>query len=975
MKKNIQNRLYKKNINFICILIVFGFFFSACSSGSSSSSAGFKDLSYNNAIKQSGYSYLLGVTSTFQDPNFQKEYESNNKVFKEFFKAIPGNISAYPTFDNGTFFSYSWPKYDVYKYVLAVETQNLLIHLYDAQLDDKGIHGYAQILVNIDEKSFKKRKQKKPYLILSFTDFYILNDGSLESGWSDDTEVNLYNATNQSLVKLNKVTLQKENDKYLIVALEPCFNNFNLGKAVISTDAKVISYTQEQEIETSEKHCTLKFDYSNWDGKNIYMEFSSVYIPAFKTTFDRENFDISLNKSDILIKPKNKKDKVNMFDYPFTIDYLTIDQSNLNKVAIKNAVIYYADLSLQLGDLDIQLQTGNRWNTKKEVASMENPVIIDNCKINIKILDDNDILYKYEFLGSEGLILSFESSFPNQQSNRLKYEVIVGKKDLYGTERYSGKSFTFDKTVLEGTLRSIDTNGEVRLNYANLIFPKNSILDGHNLSEYYNIQKDGTIAFNDDAYIYNPSLFDLAYLPINSEYFTKDGLVLSVGISWYPNMELYGLLPNAPVEKMYVGFDGLIKEFKLKEYEEYHGTTLASGWNISNKKYSFQINQTKDNDGNLSPMEILLCFDDCKLWPPKGKMQDIIPVQNLKYRLKGSSMGFVFDDVILPEGVEIDFAKVFAKKQYNPEDTVRLSAMEVAEVNNILDQECVNLQREKAFRLYEEYEYDQDGNIIHEAKTNYNGTLIDYYYEYDENGNKIVSRYKNDYDEPQEMRYEYDDKGRITKRINVITGYEGRTEYEDFEDGYTERFYRKEAGQDEEKLSSSTTFYLNKDGKITSNSAKEKWVYDDRGNLIEYGATYDRKYEAKEKWTYNQQNELIQHDYNLRSHPETEKYEYFDGLLWNKLYKRGNDGTIYLYSYDNNNRLIKITSKYIEIDKWNNISERGTSTPQYFKYNEYGELVAEKNYSNTKMYSYEHYPDGKQKSKRVYIYNNPNYDM
>jgi len=152
MKKIIR----KRNINFICILIVLGFFFSACSS---SSSAGFKDLSYNNAIKQSGYSYLLRVTSTFQDPNFQKEYESNNKVFKEFFKAIPGNISAYPTFDNGTFFSYSWPKYDVYKYVLAVETQNLLIHLYDAQLDDKGIHGYAQILVNIDEKSFKENKR------------------------------------------------------------------------------------------------------------------------------------------------------------------------------------------------------------------------------------------------------------------------------------------------------------------------------------------------------------------------------------------------------------------------------------------------------------------------------------------------------------------------------------------------------------------------------------------------------------------------------------------------------------------------------------------------------------------------------------------------------------------------------------------------------------------------------------------------
>ena len=121
---------------------------------------------------------------------------------------------------------------------------------------------------------------------------------------------------------------------------------------------------------------------------------------------------------------------------------------------------------------------------------------------------------------------------------------------------------------------------------------------------------------------------------------------------------------------------------------------------------------------------------------------------------------------------------------------------------------------------------------------------------------------------------------------------------------------------------------------------------------------------------------MIQYDYDLAtSYPNTEKYEYYDELLCSKLYKSGNTGNIQLYSYDNNNRLIKITTKHLQIDKWYNFRENGTGTPQYFKYNEYGELAAEKNYNFIKTYSYEHYPDGKQKSKRGYIYRVPNSDM
>ena len=806
-------------------------------------SAQFKDLSLNSAIKQSGKLYEYEIETFSGDPTFNKDFENNNKIFKEFFQKLPGNFSAYPIVGNGSIFKYSGKRYENFKYVVAVETQNFHIQLYDAQVDDKGIHGYAQILVNIDAKSFADRKSKKPYLILSFTNFYILNDGSFESGWSDDQGVNSYSSGENIYVVLEKVSLQKEKDKYLIVAQEPRNNRFfsgnwiKLGKTIFSTDAKIIStepYTQEQIIEKSEKHCTIKCNNSNWDGKKFSIDLTNVYLPALNTSFDKENFDISLNKSDVLIKAKNKKDKVSMFDYPFTMDYLTIDQDNLRKVTIKNAVIYFGQNSLQLGNLNMQLQTENDWGETIEIAYMEKPVSITNRKDKIRILDENDIVYEYEFDSLYGLMLTFETSFPNQQSNRSRYEVDIDKDGVVWSGKrcssYFEKTYTFDKTVLEGTFCGIHPDYGFQVNDASLKFPENSILDGIFLSNYYSIRKDGTLSA-DIRYI---PFFDLGNIYIDSQYFTKDGLVLSGRIAWADIVELQGLLDYLQIEKMYVGFDGLIKEFKLKESGGSYGTTLASDWYISNNKYSLQINQTKDKDGNLSPVEILLSFDDCKMFPPKASTVDAIPVKNLKYRLKGNSMGFVYDDAILPEGTKIDFAKAFEKKQYNPKDTIRVSAREVAEISNMLDQECVDLQRKKLFKLSEEYEYD--------------------------------------------------DKGKITKA------------------------------------------YPDKDSKITDNSANEKC-------------------------------------------------EYYDGLLWSKLYKRDNTGTIQFYSYDNNNRLIKITSKHLRMDKWNNFKENGTGTPQYFKYNEYGELVVEKNYNSIKMYSYEHYPDGKLKSKRVYSYSAPNADV
>ena len=165
-------------------------------------------MSLDTAINESGLSEKNEFLSS--DPNLKEEYESNNRVFREFFNTLTGKISAYPTFGNGSIFDYFDPRYENYKYVLAVKTEKFLIHLYDARLDEKGVHGYAQMLVNISEKSFKAKKTGKPYLILSFSDFYILNDGNFKSGWSDDTGINGYYSTSSDYINLEKLYFKKK---------------------------------------------------------------------------------------------------------------------------------------------------------------------------------------------------------------------------------------------------------------------------------------------------------------------------------------------------------------------------------------------------------------------------------------------------------------------------------------------------------------------------------------------------------------------------------------------------------------------------------------------------------------------------------------------------------------------------------------------------------------------------------------------
>ncbi|MBO4319979.1 MAG: hypothetical protein J5857_05865, partial [Treponema sp.] len=521
-------------------------------------------------------------------------------------------------------------------------------------------------------------------------------------------------------------------------------------------------------------------------------------------------------------------------DFPFTADSLLMESYQLT---LKNAVIYFGNNSKKLGDVKIKL--GRNYSSSKELFEIPTIKLFD-CNDRIKILDDEDVVYAYTFDNEWGLRLSFKTKFPNQKDYIGRFKVNVDADGNvwsgHDSEHPSKMKIKFDQTeYIAGNPYKIE-NGKLFVVETELHFPKNCCLEESSWNRSSQINQDGSLLFYS---IGQPRFFDLGNIFENTAEFTKDGLVISGTLAWTNLIDIQGFFNSKSyVEKLYVGFDGLVKELIVKENEGTRSTTLESGWTLVSEKYSIKVNQEKGKDGNLSPAEVLLCFDDCTLYSPDSRYRNGIPVKNLCYRLKGKSMDFVYDDVILPEGIEIDLKSVFARKQYNPKDTIRISEKEIAEINKIIDDEYNEISRQNLFTVLEKHEYDEKGNEIVEAKQN--------------------------------------DSGKVTGRIN--------------------------------KSSTDTKQNLN---------------------------------------------------------------EYYDGLLFRTLYTNNSHGTLHLYSYDKEDRLIKTSVEYVQIDKWGNIRTNGVGEPILYKYNEHGDLCVEKGYAYIKYMSYEYYPDGRIKSKTVYSYNYP----
>ncbi len=821
-------------------------------------SATFKDLPIDKAIKQSSLQKEMKTIS--KDGDFLADYKSKNEMFKSFFKSVPEKFTAQPRFvckTKGT--------ETIFVYSLAIKANNYTIYMYDPSVDEKGIHAYAQVLANIDEKGLEARTLKNPYFVLSFADFYIHNDGTLESGICDKDGENTFFLNYSNYIWLEDAYLKKEGNEYLIVSERASHNmdlisgdsDLNIGKTIFSMKGKVIScepVSDDQTISSSSLHCEITFGSVTWDGKDFTGECKNIYYPALDLNFKSDEYKFNVFADKIKATLKSKNTKFTICDFPFTADSLFMET---DKLTLKNAVIYFGNNSKKLGDVKISL--GRDYMSSKELFEIPTINLFD-CNDRIKILDDDDVVYAYTFDSELGLRLSFKTKFPNQKDYAGRFKVntdaegnIWSGKD---SEHPNRMKIKFGQTEYTAGYPYKIEDGKIFVEETEMHFPKNSCLEESTWGRSSQIMQDGTLYF---SWLGQTHFFDLGNIFENSSEFTKDGLIVSGILAWTNFIDIPGFFNSKSyVEKLYVGFDGLVKEFVIRENGGIRNTVLESGWTITCGKHSIKVNQTKDNDGKLSPAEVLLCFDDCTLLSPDGRYSKGIPVKNLCYRLKGESMDFIYDDAVLPDGVELDFEKIFARKKHNPKDTIRISEKEIEAINKIIDDECESLRKRNLFTVVEQYEYDEKGNMISKEKP----------------------KSKND------------EKGRLLKEYDTSEGH----------------------------------FAL--------------YVSEDKGN------SYERTL-----------------------------YGYYDGLLSSTLYVSNFYGTLHLHSYDEKGRLIKTSVELGQADKWDRFRSGGIGQPIFYKYNEHGDLCAEKGYGYISYTSYEYYPDGKVKSKTVYIYNYPTSDM
>ena len=884
-----------------------------------------------NAVAQS--KYRDKKDSILKDNALQADFEEKNKLFKEYFNSVEGNYKAYSTVGDGSSFGYPSKRYkwNVFKYILAIQGDNYLIHLYDAYPDDEGIHGYARILINVDEKTCYSDKFKKAYFIINFTDLCFRKDGTIESGFSDDNESNVFQISGEDRIYLKETCLKKDVKDYLICVEKAVHELYgsekvNIGKYMFSMDGKIISSepcTEEQTIKLGNFGARATYSMAKWDGKTFTDEYTRVTFPYIGAEFNGPDFTYTISEKklteNLIIKPKNKNVRFRIKNDLLSADSVTFlypKYGGGDKMIVENAVVYFGNNSKKLGNF--------------EAVNGEFAFYLENCKDRLKILADDDIVEGYRFDSKNGLTLSFKSKFPDQEK-AVYYDVCLDKEGNYWWNGYKSVkhlSYSFKQTKVEGKLANI-SDGKLNLYDAKLIFPENSCLAGQTITkDFISILPDGTLSAQCAA---PPNFFDIGSVYCDSFQTTKDGILIKGKLDNHLIVELDNFCyRDFKINRLLIGFDGLVKDFDIQPNKS--DMTLASGWRLSAKKTSVRVNQTADKEGKLSPAEVLICFDDCKLMTPMNSGREEFSVKNLKYRVMEDSAGFVLDDLILPDGINLDLKEVFGRKPYKYSGSLHASFREITEIKDNLNHEAANLMKRGLFTSVEKYEYDKKGRIIRHSSEDFR-----------------------------------EDWASVT-----------RYEYEDEEGKYTQKIYVKNSDEPEE-YRGSCTVWLNEAGQKTEDSSGSVWKYDDNGNLIEYGKKDRNGYEAIESWKYNDKNQIIQHEYNLyRKDSSKEVYEYSEDLLFRKIVFESSDRNrtrMYFYSYDQNNRPVKTSGEYGLMDKWGYFKTDGIGEPVICSYNQNGNVIAEKEYSYFKYYEYEFYPDSRVKTKYVYTYNYPSSDM
>ena len=534
-----------------------------------------------------------------------ESYSTYHPVAKAFFESVPVDFEVTPVvYDTG---------WEDYQYTLDIQKDSLQILLYDFFIDEEGLHGYAEVFVNITADEYWNDDIEKSNATFTFPEFCIKNDGKIECGPSDDDFdgwLTLEDGTGYSMIE---ACLKENGDSYSIsgalawvMGVKYGFEQVKVFDAVIDMECNFLSFepnNESQSIPLDIHGYAFEFTSIKSDGEDIYA-CGVMKAPELNLNAEFNNYEIKLSPKEYTASCKDSEFTFNYLGYTL---YGTSLSMNMDFLRIDDASILYDGKKLPLGELwfanDSWDSASKRWKVLDENAC--------NVEGNIHLFRDDDLIKRCVF-NSEGLKLVVASKFPKGNNYTDTYDCIAkpdGSISLV-ENYYSKRKLGLGDSVMDCELVSFSEDcTKCSVYSANILFPQNCCYSGLKLDKFY-INSDGT--FEDPRLQSFSYICGMSFIP-DSKTLVDDGIILSGTVRLPEKMP--GILSGRriPVEKFYVGYDGSIKEFVSKDEGRYP-FSLSYGFTVSNKGCHIDIEQTKSADGSLNPAKAYLCLDNCSLY-------------------------------------------------------------------------------------------------------------------------------------------------------------------------------------------------------------------------------------------------------------------------------------------------------------------------------------------------------------------------
>ncbi len=629
-------------------IILFALFF--CAFSCLCFSATFNDVPFDEAFSEEAWQMMFSVEDV--EP-IEEEFALQTAIAKDFFESVPGDFVVTPEFQlaNDDIENLE------FTYTVRIENEDYIFFMYDFTSDETGLHGTAEFGVNLSQDDLQLYILDHSYGLLLFQDFCIHKDGTFESGIST---IGMGETEGVADFWLDDAYLKKDGDSYVVVCENPFIESaaffdgerLHVGETVFDMDFNIISskvYDVPQSYDTYELGYGVTLTSIKWDSENFYAN-GQLRIPSLDLYAEFNNYEIYIGYAEFYTE--NAENEYNFKYDGYTLFGKDVSMNPL-EVRLGDAGIIWRDKKIPFGEMVFDIDEDD-CDLKKECSFYPDDDDIDDYA---HILCDDDYIMGYVF-NSDGLLLHVWSGFPSSKDENQKnaYAIAAYSDGSFKPllDYYSYKpSFCYGDTKISTYYMSADTE-RFDLNDAEVKFPFNCCLTDltiNNMKLFY----DGRIAYENA--VGSTKFCGMNYI-VNEVTFVDDGII-TAGI-----LQLPGSLPssysgmNMTVEKLYMGFDGSVKELVTSDSTP-RGCSLSDNFWLVSKSCHLKVEQTRNENGYLNPAKCWLCLEDSTLeMPNKYRTPSVISIDNVKYDLAATNgaNGFAFDGCEVPGGFDMEFS-------------------------------------------------------------------------------------------------------------------------------------------------------------------------------------------------------------------------------------------------------------------------------------------------------------------------------